>query len=244
MKTRGNPGFSRKALKLTKPARGGKAFKLPAFMRGLSHAYQLTYPAKAVLFRQGDSATSVYYVVSGKIQVTATSKQGKEAITGYLCAGDFFGEGVLSGQKVQPAWATTLTPCELLKIPCRVMRKTIQDNHSYGQHFMDYLLLRARHAEALVVDHLFNSTEQRLARLLLLLANFNGVGKLEAIPKISQDVLAHRVGTTPERISAFMKKFSALGYVSINGEIVVHMGLINVIVQEQKSGILKAGLGG
>ena len=202
----------------------------------------MTYPAKAVLFRQGDPADAIYYIVSGKVQITAVSKQGKEGVIALLGNGDFVGEGGLAGQSVYQAWATTAAISDVVKIPRHVMSQMIRENPQFAKRFTSFLLLRTLQIEGELIDHLFNSSEKRLARLLLLLANFGKAGKLEPIANISQELLAQRVGTTRSRISFFMNKFRRLGLIDYNGVITVNMKLINVIVDEQATGILKAEL--
>ncbi len=190
-------------------------------------------PARGVVFRQGDPADAVFFVEAGKVQLMVTSDQGKEAFIALLGEGDFFGEGCLAGQPVRLASAAATVPSKLVRIERSSMIRLLHEEPDFSEQFMGFLVSRNIQVEADLVDQLFNSSEKRLARLLLLLANFNNDGKLQPIkPKISQDVLATRVGTTRSRINHFMNKFRKLGLIEYNGEIKVHSALINVIVHD------------
>jgi CRP/FNR family transcriptional regulator, cyclic AMP receptor protein len=188
---------------------------------------------KDIVFRQGDAADAVFYLVSGGVQLTIVSDQGKEGVIALLGPGDFFGEGCLSGQARRLASAVATTATSLIRIEKEAMIRRLHEDKDFSEKFMTFLMTRNIQIEADLVDQLFNSSEKRLARVLLLLANFNGDGQLRPIvPKISQDVLAARVGTTRSRINQFMNKFRKLGLIEYNGNIKVHAGLLNVIVHD------------
>ena len=186
-----------------------------------------------IVFTQGDSADAVFYVKSGRIQLTVVSDQGKEGIIALFGPGDFFGEGCLAGQPVRLASAVATIASNISRIEKDAMVRLLHEQHDFSEKFMAFLVTRNIQVEADLVDQLFNSSEKRLARLLLLLANFNNEGELRPIvPKISQDVLAARVGTTRSRINYFMNKFRRLGLIEYNGEVRVHTALLNVIVHD------------
>ena len=194
---------------------------------------ELKLRSREVVFQQGDAADAVFYIKSGRVQVTVVSDQGKEGIIALFGPGDFFGEGCLAGQAVRFASATTTVASSISRIDKDVMSRLLHDQPKFSQEFMSFLVTRNIQVEADLVDQLFNSSEKRLARLLLLLANFNNDGELRAIvPKISQEVLAARVGTTRSRINYFMNKFRRLGLIEYNGEVKVHTTLLNVIVHD------------
>lgn len=183
------------------------------------------------VFQQGDSADSVYYVDKGKVDVYVTSKQGKTAIVASLNAGDFFGEGCLAGQARRMASARAMTATSVTKIQKSAMVRLLQEQPEASEMFMAHLLSRNIQIEEELVDQMFNSSERRLARVLLLLANFAKEGEFEpVIPKINQETLAARVGTTRSRINYFMNKFRRLGYIEYNGTLKVHSSLLNVVV--------------
>ncbi len=186
-----------------------------------------------IVFTQGDLADAVFYLKSGRIQLTVVSDQGKEGIIALFGPGDFFGEGCLAGQPVRLASAVATTASNVSRIEKDAMVRLLHEQHDFSEKFMAFLVTRNIQVEADLVDQLFNSSEKRLARLLLLLANFNNDGELRPIvPKISQEVLAARVGTTRSRINYFMNKFRRLGLIEYNGEVKVHTALLNVIVHD------------
>jgi len=196
----------------------------------------VNYPGKKTVFQQGDLADAVYYIQRGKIQLSVVSEHGKQAIAGILIAGDFFGEGCLAGQPLHMASAITLMESTVFRIDKQAMVDVLHTEPLLSEMFMAFLLSRNIQFEEDLVDQLFNSSEQRLARVLLLLSNFGKDGKLESvIPRISQEILAARVGTTRSRINVFMNKFRKLGYIEYTsrlGGLKVHSGLLNVIVHE------------
>ena len=186
-----------------------------------------------VVFRQGDPADAVFYIRTGKAKVTVTSEQGKEAVVAVLESGCFFGEGCLSGQTQRLATVAALTECEITRIPKAEIVSVIHQEPAFAELFISYLLARNSRVEEDLVDQLFNSSEKRLARTLLLLANFGKEAKPELISaKITQETLAEIIGTTRSRVSFFMNKFRELGLISYNGRIEVHQSLLNVVLHE------------
>lgn len=191
------------------------------------------YKPKAVIFLQGDPADAVYYIENGRVQLRVVSQQGKERVIAMLGRGDFFGEGCLAGQPKHISSAVAMGQSVVTRLDKDAMIRVLHDEPRISKMFMGFLLARNIQIEADLVDQLFNSSERRLARVLLLLANFGKEGKMEmVIPKISQEVLAARVGTTRARINYFMNKFRKLGFIEYNGSLKVHSGLLNVIVHE------------
>ena len=177
------------------------------------------FPKKQAIFAQGDTADSVFYIQTGKVKLTVVSKTGKEATIGILNEGNFFGEGCLTGQPLRLCSATAMTDCTVMRIDKQSVMDALHREHAFSDMFVAHLLTRNIRYEEDLVDQLFNSSEKRLARILLLLANFGKEGKPEvAIPKISQEALAEMVGTTRGRVNFFMNKFRKLGFVVINGE--------------------------
>lgn len=191
------------------------------------------YKPKAVIFPQGDPADAVYYIDSGRVQLRVVSQQGKERVIAMLGPGEFFGEGCLAGQPKHISSAVAIGACTVTRLEKHSMIRVLHDEPKISKMFMGFLLARNIQIEADLVDQLFNSSERRLARILLLLANFGKEGKMEmVIPKISQEVLAARVGTTRARINYFMNKFRKLGFIEYNGSLKVHNGLLNVVVHD------------
>jgi len=189
---------------------------------------------KEVVFRQGDAADAVYYVEAGKIQLTVVSEQGKEGVIAMLEPGEFFGEGCIAGQPFRMASATATAKSAIVRIEKAAMIRVLHEQPAMSEMFMAFLLSRNIQIEADLVDQLFNSSERRLARLLLLLANFGKEGKMEKIlPTINQDILAARIGTTRSRINFFMNKFRKLGFIAYDDSgLKVHTSLLNVIVHD------------
>jgi CRP-like cAMP-binding protein len=185
------------------------------------------------IFRQGDDADAVFYIRTGKVQITVVSEQGKQGVIGIMEAGDFFGEGCLNGHPLRMATASALEESEILKIEKKAMIRVLHDQPSFSELFMEFLLSRNAAIEEDLVDQLFNSSEKRLARVLLQLSNFGKDGKMEpVVTRISQDILAAKVGTTRSRINFFMNKFRKLGLIEYNGTLKVHSSLLNVIVHD------------
>ena len=193
----------------------------------------VTFPKKRTVFAQGDSADSVFYVQNGKVKLTVVATNGKEATIGILNEGDFFGEGCLTGQALRMSSVTAITDCTVMRINKKSMMEVIHRERAFSDMFVAYLLTRNIRYEEDLVDQLFNSSEKRLARVLLLLAHFGKEGKPEvAIPKISQETLAEMVGTTRGRVNFFMNRFRKLGFVRYNGELEVHSSLLNVVLHD------------
>jgi CRP/FNR family cyclic AMP-dependent transcriptional regulator len=185
------------------------------------------------IFSQGDLSDAIFYIQKGKVKITVVSQQGKEAVVGILGPGDFFGESCLIGQRQRAAAVTTLSKCSIVRLEKAAATKVIHDEPEFAGLFLAYLLNRNMRIEEDLVDQLFNSSEKRLARVLLLLANFGKDGKPDkVIPKMSQETLAEIVGTTRPRISFFMNKFRKMGFIKYNGEMEVHSSLLNVILQD------------
>jgi len=188
---------------------------------------------KQSIFIQGDQADAVFYIQKGKVRLTVVSKNGKEATIAILGEGNFFGEGALAGQVLRMGSAAALTACELLRVEKKVMMAALHREQTFSDLFVTYLLARNIRYEEDLVDQLFNSSEKRLARVLLLLARFGKEGSPETVvPKISQETLAEMVGTTRSRVSFFMNRFRKLGFIHYNGGLQVHSSLLNVVLHD------------
>jgi CRP-like cAMP-binding protein len=191
------------------------------------------YQKSQAVFSQGDPADAVFFVQRGKVKLTVLSKQGKHAVIALLGSGDFFGEGCLAGQPLRMATATAMTECSMMRLAKPAMIRALHRETVFAELFTTYLLSRNIRMEEDLVDQLFNSSEKRLARILLLLANFGKEGRPEpVVPKISQETLAAMVGTTRSRISFFMNKFRKLGFVHYNGGLEVHSSLLHVVLHD------------
>jgi len=192
------------------------------------------FPKKQTIFAQGDAADAVFYIQAGKVRLSVVSKAGKEATLGILSEGQFFGEGSLAGQALRMGSATAMTDCELLRIDKKAMMLALHREHTFSDLFVTYLLARNIRYEEDLVDQLFNSSEKRLARLLLLLAHFGKEGIPETvIPKISQETLAQMIGTTRSRVSFFMNRFKELGFLDYGESgLQVHSSLLNVVLHD------------
>ena len=186
------------------------------------------------VFRQGDPADSLFYLRRGKVKLTVISPQGKEAIIAILGAGEFFGEGCLTGQPVRMATAIAMTDCSLDRIDKPLMARMLHEHHDFSELFVTHLLTRNIRYEADLIDQLFNSSEKRLARILLLLSHFGKDSEAEAvIPNVNQDTLAQMVGTTRSRVSYFMNRFREHGFIDYgNGGLTVHSGLLSVVLHD------------
>ena len=193
----------------------------------------LVYRKNQAVFAQGDKADAVFYLQKGKVKLTVVSNQGKEAVVAILGEGEFFGEGCLIAQPLRMATATALTPCSILRVEKPAMVRVLHAQPTFSERFITHLLARNIRIEEDLVDQLFNSAEKRLARVLLLLANFGKEGRPEAvIPKISQETLAEMIGTTRSRVSFFMNKFRKLGFIYYNDGLEVHSSLLNIILHD------------
>ena len=191
------------------------------------------YRKKHTIFVQGSPADAVFYIEKGKVKLTVLSAHGKEAVVAILGSGDFFGEGCLAGQPLRMATATAITECSMLRVKREAMIRMLRDEPSLSELFMSYLLSRNVRIEEDLVDQLFNSSEKRLARILLLLTRFGKDGQHEVVvPRISQETLAEMVGTTRSRVSSFMNKFRKLGFVDYNGGLQVHSSLLSVVLHD------------
>ena len=185
------------------------------------------------LFSQGDPADAIFYIQSGKVKLTVISKQGKEAVVGILGANDFFGEGCLAGQSVRMSSASAMSACEVMRLEKGHTIRVLHDEPAFSELFLTHLLCRNIRLEEDLVDQLFNSSEKRLARVLLLLANYGKEAKQEpVIPNISQGTLAEIIGTTRSRVNHFMNKFRKLGLIDYNGGLHVHSSLLNIILHD------------
>ena len=192
------------------------------------------YRKDQIIFSQGDPADAVFYVQKGKVKLTVVSEHGKEAVIAILGTDEFFGEGCLAGQTQRIATVAAMTDSVITRLEKAAIIQVIHQEPTFSEKFIAHLLARSIRVEADLVDQLFNSSEKRLARLLLLLANFGKEGQPEpVIPKISQETLAEMIGTTRSRVSFFMNKFRKLGFIEYNGGIEVHSSLLNVVLHDQ-----------
>jgi len=189
------------------------------------------YQQGQIVFSQGDRAETIFYIQKGKVKLSVVSKQGKEAVIAILEESAFFGEGCLAGQRTRMATAVAMTDCSIVRVEKSVTVKLLHDEAAFSDLFVSYLLSRNIRIEEDLVDQLFNSSEKRLARVLLLLANYGKEGRPEPVTmKISQETLAEIVGTTRPRVSFFMNKFRKLGFIDYNGGLQVHSSLLNVVL--------------
>ena len=194
-------------------------------------------PKKQFVYAQGDNADAVFYLQKGKVRLTVVSKIGKEATIGIVGEGNFFGEGSLAGQVRRMGSAAAMTSCEVMRVDKKAMMEALHREHTFSDMFVTYLLARNIRYEEDLVDQLFNSSEKRLARVLLLLARFGKEGVPEAVvPKISQETLADMVGTTRSRVSFFMNRFRKLGFIhysgGLEGGLQVHSSLLNIVLHD------------
>ena len=191
------------------------------------------HKAGSRIFRQGDPADALFYLRGGKVKLSVTSEDGKEAIIAILDADEFFGEGCLAGQPLRMATATAMEACALTRIPKPLMARMLHVEQGVAQLFVTHLLYRNIRYEADLVDQLFNSSERRLARILLLLAHFGKESKMESVvPGITQEALAQMIGTTRSRVSHFMNKFRDLGFIDYNGHLEIHASLLKVVLSD------------
>ena len=193
-----------------------------------------------IIFSQGEDANAVFYIKKGKIKVTVVSRQGREAVVAILGIDEFVGEGCLIGQPKRLATATAMTECVTMRVEKSEIQRVLRDEPAFSQMFVSHVLARSARVEEDLVDQLFNSTEKRLARLLLLLANFGKEGRPEPlIAKISQETLAEMIGTTRSRVSHFMNKFRQSGFIDYNGHLEVYSSLLSVVLAEQPRAVTK-----
>jgi CRP/FNR family cyclic AMP-dependent transcriptional regulator len=212
-----------------------QAFDSEAFLATVNGGRaKAEYKKKQIIFRQGDPADAVFYVQSGGIKLTVLSDQGKEAVVAMVRKGEFFGEGCLAAQPKRMASATALAPSEILRISKKTILRMLHEEPAFMERFMAHLLKRNIQVEEDLVDQLFNSSEKRLARLLLVLGNFGKDAQADqTLGKISQETLAEMIGTTRARVSHFMNKFRRLGLIDYNGHIEVRRALLNVVLHEK-----------
>jgi len=197
-----------------------------------------TYQKKEIIFKQGDDADAVVYIKKGSVKVCVISKDGKEAVVAILGADEFVGEGCLIGQPKRLATAIAMTECETMEVEKAEIMRVLQVEPAFSSMFLSHVLARSARVEEDLVDQLFNSTEKRLARVLLLMANFGKEGRPEPITtKISQETLAEMIGTTRSRVSHFMNKFRQLGFIDYNGHLEVHSSLLSVVLAEQSRSV-------
>ena len=193
-----------------------------------------SYRKDEVIFSQGKPADAVFYIQKGKVKITVISDQGKEAVVAVLGPDEFCGEGCLTGQRLRLATAAAMTECEIMRLEKGTMARVLHEEPVFSEFFVSHLLTRTIRVEADLVDQLFNSSEKRLARALLLLANFGKESPPEPIiAKISQETLAEMIGTTRSRVSFFMNKFRKLGLIDYNGHMEIHRSLLNVVLHEE-----------
>ena len=223
-------GRTRRAESGAKPP----AFDTEAFLASAGAPRRLmTYPRGKIVFSQGQPSDAVMYVQKGNIKISVLSRTGKEAVVAMLGPGDFFGEGALTGQPIRIGTATATAPTSVLIIEKGVMLGLLRDEPTFSERFIAYMLARNIRIEADLVDHLFNSSEKRLARALLLLARYGDQeGPERRVPKISQETLAEMIGTTRSRVNFFMNKFRDLGLIEYNGDIKVNTSLLSVVLHD------------
>ena len=209
-------------------------FDLKAFLGRAGHGRTVVeFRKQQTLFSQGDPADAVFYILKGKIKLTVLSRQGKEAVIAMLGPDDFFGEGCLAGQPLRMATVTAVTDGSVMRLEKHVIIRLLRNQATFSDLFMSYLLSRNIRIEEDLVDQLFNSSEQRLARILLLLSRVGKKGEVESVvPKISQETLAEMVGTTRARVNFFMNKFRKLGFIEYKGGLQVHSSLLNIVLHD------------
>jgi CRP/FNR family transcriptional regulator, cyclic AMP receptor protein len=215
--------------------RGKVTFDPKIFLAKASEGKTISkYQKDQIVFSQGEAADAVFYIQQGKVKLTVVSEQGKEAVIAILGPGHFFGEGCLNGHPLRIATTRAIDECVITRLEKATMMATIHNEPEFSELFMSYLLTRSSRIEEDLIDQLFNSSEKRLARLLLLLANFGKEGRPEPIVgKYSQETLAEMIGTTRSRVSFFMNKFRKLGFIEYNGKLEINNSLLNVVLYEK-----------
>ena len=210
------------------------AFDANAFLESAGAARRVvSYPKGKIVFSQGQPSDAVMYIQKGAIKISVVSRTGKEAVVAMLGPGDFFGEGALTGQSIRIGTATATMLTKVLIVEKATMLQLLRDEPTFSERFIAYMLARNVRIEADLVDHLFNSSEKRLARALLLLARYGDQGGLERrIPKISQETLAEMIGTTRSRVNFFMNKFRELGFIEYKGDITINTSLLGVVLHD------------
>jgi CRP/FNR family cyclic AMP-dependent transcriptional regulator len=216
----------------------GRASNVEAFLSKIEEGRTTTvYRKKQVVFSQGDRADSIFYIQRGRVKLAVVSNNGREAVLAILTNGDFLGEECLAGRSLRLSSATAMSDCTMMKLEKSVMMRLFREKQAFSEMFLAYLLSRTIRIEEDLVDQLFNSSERRLARILLLLANFGKEGKPEPVmAKISQETLANMIGTTRSRVSFFMNKFRKLGFIDYtsgkNSRLEVHSSLLNIVLRD------------
>jgi CRP/FNR family transcriptional regulator, cyclic AMP receptor protein len=211
------------------------AFDPKAFLARIGRGRKIvSIPKGGTVFSQGDACNAVFYIQAGRVKLTVVSSTGKEATIGILGTGDFFGEDSLVAQHIRMGTATALVDCTLMRIEKAAMLKVLHSEHEFSDLFVEHLLAKNFRYREDLIDQLFNSSEKRLARILLLFAGFgkDGIQERTEIPKISQETLAEMVGTTRPRVSSFMNKFRKMGFIDYNGGLEVHSSLLTVVLHE------------
>lgn len=229
MSLRRSPASRRRTQKLAKD------FDPKAFLAETAQGKTIVhYRPKQVVFSQGERAQAVFYIQQGRVRMSVLSKQGKEATISLLGPGDFVGEGcIASDQPLRMATATAITDCDILRIDRKEMLRTLHDEHAFSDMFVAYMVERHSRTQEDLVDQLFNSSEKRLARALLILSHFGKEGRSEeVVPDISQETLAAMIGTTRSRVNFFMNRFRKLGFIDYNGGLQVHSSLLSVVLHE------------
>jgi CRP/FNR family cyclic AMP-dependent transcriptional regulator len=226
-------GAARKAKPLAVETEALPDFDVEAYLKsGGTTPQVLQYRRGATVFSQGEPCTDVCYIRKGGVKLTVLSTSGKEAVVGMLGPGDFFGEGALAGQPVRMGTATTIAPSTILSIEKAAMAQLLHEEHDFSDRFISYVVGRNIRIEADLVDQLFNSSEKRLARALLLLARYGQPDPLGRLPKVSQEMLAEMIGTTRSRVNFFMNKFRKLGLIEYNGTLKVNSSLLSVVLHD------------
>ncbi len=222
---------------MKQPLKSSPPFDAKAFLAVVGVGRTIKkYAKERVIFAQGDPSDSVFYLQRGKVKLSVVSPRGKEAVVAVLNAGVFFGEGCIVGQAVRVASAVAMAECTVVEVSKAAIIRVLHDEPNFSEMFIAHLLTRNIRIEEDLVDHLFNSSEKRLARILLLLANFGKEGQpKEVIPHISQETLAEMVGTTRSRVSFFLNKFRKLGFIEYNGAMHIHTSLLNVVLYDNGS---------
>jgi CRP/FNR family cyclic AMP-dependent transcriptional regulator len=215
------------------PPRTRRGFNVEAYLDSTGPARRVvTYRRGDVVFSQGDPGDDVRYIQNGAIKLSVLSRIGKEAVVAMLGAGDFFGEGAMAGQTVRIGTATAVVPTSVLIIEKQAMIRLLHDEPAFSDRFIAYMLTRNIRIEADLVDQLFNSSEKRLARTLLLLARYGQVNPQRTLPKISQETLAEMIGATRARVNFFMNKFRKLGLIEYNGELKINSSLLSIVLHD------------
>jgi len=213
--------------------KGSAPFAAKTLLQVVGGGTSREYRKNQIVFAQGAPADEVFYIQNGRVKLSVVSEQGKEAVIAVLGVGDFFGQGCLVGQPLRIGTASAVTDCSILRLQKAATIRALHNNPGFAEVFITYLLSRNIRVEEDLADQLFNSSEKRLARLLLLLVNFGKDGKREpVIPKMSQETLAEMIGTTRSRVSFFMNKFRKLGFIHYNGGLQVHSSLLSIVLRD------------